>query len=112
MPGRPRLSIRYSPSTAVQLQVPMRSSAVRALAAASLLAVSLPALAGPVHAAPEAHPALFRVGTAVEDVNPPAGVPLYSGGFGASPGITATYAPLQVRAIYVSNGRHAVEMAV
>lgn len=90
----------------------MRRPAVRALLAAPLLILSAPALAHPVHAAPGPHPAPFRVGTAVEDVNPPPGVPLYSGGFGASPGITATYAPLQVRAIYVSNGRHAVAMAV
>jgi hypothetical protein len=90
----------------------MRRSAVRALLAASLLTVAAPAVALNVHAAPGPHPALFRVGTAVEEVNPIPGVPLYSGGFGASPGITATYAPLQVRAIYVSNGHHAVAMAV
>src|SRR5260221_6761753 len=89
----------------------MRRPAARAALAAALLALSLPAVARPAQAAPPAKPALFHVGAAVADAGSN-GVPLYSGGFGASPGITASYAPLQVRAVYVSNGSHAVAMAV
>lgn len=56
-------------------------------------------------------PAQFEVGTAVVDINPT--VTTYSGGFGASPPIAPGNVvgdPLSVRALYVSNGRHAVEL--
>ena len=56
-------------------------------------------------------PANFEVGAAVENINPLPGVPVYAGGFEASPPITKVLAPLEVRAIYISNGRHAVAMA-
>lgn len=59
--------------------------------------------------APGSPPAPFRVGVAVRSLAPP--VPVYAGGFGASPPITREYAPLQVRAIYISNGRQAVAFA-
>src|SRR5882724_11220284 len=55
-------------------------------------------------------PATFRVGAATASLDPP--VPVYSGGFGMSPPITKVHDPLQVRAIYVSNGKKAVAMAV
>jgi hypothetical protein len=53
-----------------------------------------------------AHPAVFRAGAAARSINPP--VPVYSGGFSLSPPITKVHDPLQVRAFYVSNARHAV----
>src|SRR5438093_8741887 len=56
------------------------------------------------------HHEYFRVGAAVESLRPP--VPVYSGGFGASPPITKIHDPLQVRALYVSDGKHAVAFAV
>ncbi|HUZ28590.1 MAG TPA: PKD domain-containing protein [Solirubrobacteraceae bacterium] len=56
-------------------------------------------------------PVDFGVGAAVENINPLPGTPVYSGGFEASPSITKVLAPLEVRAIYVSNGTKAVEMA-
>src|SRR6476620_2329804 len=68
------------------------------------------ALAAPAAAAPK--PATFQVGAASESIAPIPGVPVYAGGFGASPPITATHDPIEVRAFYVSNGRHAVAMAV
>lgn len=72
--------------------------------------VVLLALAQPAFAAPR--PALFHVGAAVENTNPLPGVPVYSGGFGLSDPITKVHDPLQVRAFYVSNGKHAVAIAV
>lgn len=63
-------------------------------------------------ARPPAAPALFRVGAAVRDINPTE--PVYAGGYGTylnAPAIRRTYAPLQVRAFYVSNGRTAIALA-
>src|SRR3954452_1863325 len=60
--------------------------------------------------APGASAATFRAGAAVASIDPP--MPVYSGGFGLSPPITQVHDPLEVRAFYVSNGRHAVAMAV
>ncbi|HZU78574.1 MAG TPA: PKD domain-containing protein [Acidimicrobiales bacterium] len=65
----------------------------------------------PQLAATSAAPAQFAVGTSVVDINPT--VTTYSGGFGASPPIapgTVVGDPLSVRALYVSNGHHAVEL--
>jgi hypothetical protein len=63
---------------------------------------------------PAAHaaggPALFEVGAAVRSLDP--SVPVYSGGFSLSPPISQLRDPLQVRAFYVSDGKHAVEVAV
>src|SRR3954454_725080 len=69
------------------------------------------ALAAPAAAAPQ--PAPFRVGGAVANIDPPPGVTVASGGFGMSPPLTAknVHDPLEVRAIYVSNGKKAVAMA-
>src|SRR3954468_15299853 len=55
-------------------------------------------------------PAAFRVGAATASLAPP--MPVYSGGFGMSPPIQTMHDPLEVRAIYVSNGHHAVALAV
>src|SRR3954447_21840805 len=55
-------------------------------------------------------PATFRVGAATASLDPP--MPVYSGGFGLSPPITKVHDPLEVRAFYVSNGTHAVAIAV
>lgn len=58
-------------------------------------------------------PPVFRVGAAVVRINPR--VTTYSGGFGASPPIRPGHVvgnPLSVRAMYVSNGSRAVELAV
>jgi PKD domain len=71
--------------------------------------VLLLALAAPAAAAPR--PALFEVGAAVESINPTTD-PVYSGGFGLSDPITKVHDPLEVRALYVSNGKHAVAIAV
>ena len=72
--------------------------------AAAGCAVPTAALADPA-------PASFRVGAAIESIDPLPGVPVYSGGFEASPPITKVLEPLEVRAIYISNGTHAVLMA-
>src|SRR4051794_2041303 len=58
-------------------------------------------------------PAPFRVGAAVANIDPIPGVPVYSGGFGMSPPLTdkQVHDPLEVRAIYVSNGKKAVAVA-
>jgi hypothetical protein len=55
-------------------------------------------------------PALFRAGAAVRSIDPP--VPVYSGGFSLSPPISRVHDPLQVRALYVSNGRQAIAFVV
>jgi hypothetical protein len=73
------------------------------LALLSLAAIA-PAAA---HAAPK--PADFMVGAATESIAP--NVPVYAGGFGASPPITTEHDPIEVRAFYVSNGTKAVAMA-
>ena len=79
---------------------------------AALVGALFLALAAPAAAAPK--PAPFRVGAAVANINPLPGVPVYSGGFGASPPLTdkQVHDPLEVRAIYVSNGKKAVATAV
>jgi hypothetical protein len=68
------------------------------------------ALAAPAAAAPK--PALFQVGAAAESIDPTTeGV--YPGGFGlVEKPIKATNDPLETRAFYVSNGKHAVAIAV
>ena len=70
---------------------------------------SLLACARPPRAAPK--PALFKVGAAVENTDPTTD-PVFSGGFGLSDPITKVHDPLEVRAFYVSNGKHAVAIAV
>lgn len=55
-------------------------------------------------------PALFRVGAATESLDPQQ--PVWAGGFGASPPIRSVTGALQVRALWISNGRHAVAFAV
>src|ERR1043165_3503010 len=68
-----------------------------------------------VGAATQAPPALFHVGAAVADISPPAGVAVYSGGFGQSPKLTSSNETepnntLNARAVYISNGHHAVAL--
>src|SRR3954451_20142592 len=60
--------------------------------------------------APGASAATFRAGAAVASIDPP--MPVYAGGFGLSPPITRVHDPLEARALSVSNGTHAVAMAV
>ena len=72
--------------------------------------VALAALAPAAEAAEQ--PATFQVGAATKGVDPLPGVPVYSGGFGLSPPIEKVHDPLEVRALYVSNGHEAVAMAV
>lgn len=58
-------------------------------------------------------PVVFHVGAAVERIDPP--MPVYPGGYGTYDPTAKTnkeYAPLEVRAFYISNGRRAVEVAV
>jgi hypothetical protein len=81
---------------------------MRALRTLVPVALTL-ALAAPAAAAPK--PALFDVGVAVRNTNPTTD-PVYSGGFGLSDPITKVHDPLEVRAFYVSNGKHAVAVAV
>jgi len=77
----------------------------------SLAAVTVSCFALAPAAVADAAPADFQVGAAVENIDPLPGVPVYSGGFGASPPITKVLAPIEVRAIYISNGTKSVEMA-
>src|SRR3954454_1882812 len=56
-----------------------------------------------------AAPPVFRVGAAKQSIAPP--VPVFSGGFSLSPPISRMRDPLEVRAFYVSNGRHAIAIA-
>jgi hypothetical protein len=82
----------------------MRIRPALALACAAALGGAAPAAAAP-------RPALFGVGAATESIAPLPGVPVYAGGFGASPPIATVHDPIEVRALYVSNGRHAVAIA-
>src|SRR5947208_17029688 len=80
---------------------------MRRLAIATTLVL---ALAPAASARADRGPALFRVGAATASLAPP--MPVYSGGFGMSPPITTMHDPLEVRALYISNGRHSVALAV
>src|SRR3954451_13379118 len=75
-----------------------------------LAAVVVAALSLAPSALAARQPATFRVGAATASLAPP--VPVYSGGFGLSPPITTMHDPLEVRALYISNGAHAVAIAV
>jgi hypothetical protein len=91
----------------------MRTRVFALAVPAVLLVSSLPGQAASTLPAAPRSPALFNVGAAVRGIDPP--VPVYAGGYGSYAGATAirkTYAPLEVRAFYVSNGRSAVEIAV
>ena len=58
-------------------------------------------------------PAVFQVGTAVEDITPAADHPQYLGGFGQMDKPTSNvHDPLQVRAFAISNGKTLVEFAI
>lgn len=88
---------------------------VSAAVTATWVAASIPAGAvGAAGPAPDAaRPAVFEVGAAVVGTNPK--VTVYSGGFGVSPPIRpgSVIGPrLSVRAMYVSNGQHAIELAL
>src|SRR3954454_15362556 len=59
------------------------------------------------------HAAIFRVGTAVEDITPARDHPQYLGGFGQMDKPTSNvHDPLQVRAFAISNGKTLVEFAI
>jgi hypothetical protein len=89
---------------------PRRSGGMR-IHAALALACALTLL--PASGALADGPALFKVGAATESIDPLPGVPVYAGGFGASPPITKSFDPMEVRAFYVAggDGKHAVAMA-
>jgi hypothetical protein len=60
-------------------------------------------------------PAVFHVGAAVTDISPPPGMKVYSGGFGQSPPLTYKNETepnntLTARAVYISNGAHAISL--
>ncbi len=79
--------------------------------AAALLVVA--AVLGTVAAAPPGdgpQPAPFVVGAAVRSLAPP--MPVFIGGADVGPPTTRAHDPLQVRAIYISNGTHATAFAV
>src|SRR4051812_34691876 len=60
-----------------------------------------------------ARPAVFGVGTAVEDITPPPSQPQYLGGFGQMDKPTnKVHDPLQVRAFAISTGTKLVEFAI
>ena len=83
------------------------------LLATSALTVLLTGTA--VHAATSegTHPAVFHVGTAVEDITPAPDHPQYLGGFGQMAEPTSNvHDPLQVRAFAISNGTTLVEFAI
>jgi hypothetical protein len=82
-----------------------------AIATAVAMVATLGVGAGSARARPTAP--VFQVGTAVVGINPK--VTVYSGGFGASPPIKPgnVIGPrLTVRALYISNGRQAIELAL
>lgn len=83
----------------------------------ALVLAAVGALAVPVAAHASDHrplrPAVFRVGTAVEDITPAPGHPQYLGGFGQMDKPTSNvHDPLQVRAFAISNGNTLVEFAI
>ncbi len=82
----------------------------RRLALLACALVATGALPAAARAAPR--PATFQVGAATASLDPDPAVPVYAGGFGMSPPITAVHDPLQARAIYVANDHRAVAMAV
>jgi len=77
---------------------------------AKSIAVALVAIALLATSASAATPPVFRVGAAARSIDPT--VAVYAGGFSLSPPITRVRDPLEVRAFYVSNGRHAIAIAV
>lgn len=82
------------------------------VAAVAVVTATAGATAAPDRAR-AAGPAVFRVGAAVVGINPR--VTVYSGGFGPSPPIkpgSVIGPPLSVRAMYISNGKQAVELAL
>ncbi len=81
----------------------------RSLGVILLTATALLATGSPATAKATKKPALFRVGAAVENIDP--AVPVYAGGFGPSPPIQHVDGHLQVRALYISNGHRAVAFA-
>ncbi|HVS68834.1 MAG TPA: hypothetical protein VHE56_09805 [Mycobacteriales bacterium] len=91
----------------------MRGRIAVVLVAALLASAGAAAGAAPRGDGLHPSPALLRVGAAVIGIDPK--VTVYSGGFGASPPIkpgSVIGPPLTVRAMYISNGRHAVELAL
>ncbi|MFN2543644.1 MAG: PKD domain-containing protein [Actinomycetota bacterium] len=97
----------------------MRSRSVAFLV--TLLGLALLVL--PAASASQAQPVHFQVGAGAASISPdigacaPAGCTVYSGGFGTSPPLTAANEAepnnkLFARAIYVSNGTHAVAMVL
>lgn len=81
-----------------------RNLALVAGVAAALLAAAVPAQA--------AGPARFLVGAASESIAPPSDLPIYVGGYGMDPPTTTVHDPIEVRAMFISNGRHAVAFVV
>ncbi|MFL6238591.1 MAG: PKD domain-containing protein [Actinomycetes bacterium] len=88
----------------------------RLLTAVAFVAVATPVAANAAPGPdPAGHhnPAIFRVGTAVRDITPPADHPQYLGGFGqmAKP-TNAVHDPLQVRAFAINKRAKVVEFAI
>jgi hypothetical protein len=83
----------------------------------ALFLVVLGAIPATVAGAADSHssgkPAIFHVGTAVEDITPPPDHPQYLGGFGQMDAPTnKVHDPLQVRAFAISNGTKLIEFAI
>jgi hypothetical protein len=98
---------RFVPGLAAAAAVTLAAALV---AAPPAFATSHRRVPTPTQPAAVAH---FRVGAAVVGINPR--VTTWSGGFGASPPIRPGHVignPLSVRALYISNGHRAVELAV
>ncbi|HWC34428.1 MAG TPA: hypothetical protein VG650_06325 [Mycobacteriales bacterium] len=91
----------------------MRGRAAAVVIASLLASTSVATLTTGQRAGAAQPRALFEVGAAVVGINPK--VTVYSGGFGASPPIKpgSVIGPrLSVRAMYISNGTHAIELAL
>jgi len=68
------------------------------------------AVAALSQSAASAAPAQFQVGAASQSIAPT--VPIYVGGYGLDPPTTTVHDPIEVRAMYISNGRRAVAFVV
>src|SRR3954462_4077095 len=85
----------------------------RLLVLSTVIVTAVPMLAAHADVHHRSRPAIFGVGTAIEDITPPPSQPQYLGGFGqmAKP-TNKVHDPLQVRAFAVSTGPKLVEFAI
>ena len=77
----------------------------------ALIAAAVAALLAPA-AAQAARPARFLVGAASESIAPPSDLPIYVGGYGLDAHPSPVHDPIEVRAMFISNGHQAVAFVV